>query len=205
MPKQGALFELPQHLPNGMVYQREFLSVAEEQALLAILRQLPLVEAKYKQFTAKRRIISYGLSYDFSSNELSPAAPIPAFLDDLRERVGRLAEVPAERFTHALIAEYQIGTQLGWHRDVPEFEVVAGVSLAGSCRMRLRRYPPQKGRNIETRVLDLEPRSAYVLRGEARWAWQHSIPPTKALRYSITFRTPNTRRSEALPLSGREA
>jgi hypothetical protein len=33
------------------------------------------------------------------------------------------------------------------------------------------------------------PRSGYVLSGAARYAWQHSIPPTKALRYSITFRT----------------
>jgi alkylated DNA repair dioxygenase AlkB len=28
-----------------------------------------------------------------------------------------------------------------------------------------------------------------VLAGEARWKWQHSIPPTKEERYSITFRT----------------
>jgi alkylated DNA repair dioxygenase AlkB len=35
----------------------------------------------------------------------------------------------------------------------------------------------------------LEPRSAYLLAGPARWAWQHSIPPTPATRYSITFRT----------------
>jgi alkylated DNA repair dioxygenase AlkB len=35
----------------------------------------------------------------------------------------------------------------------------------------------------------LEPRSGYVLAGKARTSWQHSIPPTKELRYSITFRT----------------
>jgi hypothetical protein len=35
----------------------------------------------------------------------------------------------------------------------------------------------------------LPPRSAYALAGEARTGWQHSVPPTKALRYSITFRT----------------
>jgi hypothetical protein len=28
-----------------------------------------------------------------------------------------------------------------------------------------------------------------VLRDDARWRWQHHVPPTKALRYSITFRT----------------
>jgi len=35
----------------------------------------------------------------------------------------------------------------------------------------------------------LEPRSAYVMGGAARAAWQHSIPAVDALRYSITFRT----------------
>ena len=37
--------------------------------------------------------------------------------------------------------------------------------------------------------LVVEPRSGYVLAGEARTAWKHHIPPAKELRYSITFRT----------------
>jgi alkylated DNA repair dioxygenase AlkB len=36
---------------------------------------------------------------------------------------------------------------------------------------------------------ELAPRSAYVLSGRARWSWQHSIPATNELRYSVTFRT----------------
>jgi alkylated DNA repair dioxygenase AlkB len=70
--------------------------------------------------------------------------------------------------------------------------MIVGVSLAGLGRMRLRRYPPKKGRSLETISLNLEPRSAYAMRGEARWGWQHSIPATKTLRYSITFRTPSS-------------
>ena len=41
--------------------------------------------------------------------------------------------------------------------------------------------------------VDLPPRSAYVLAGEARTKWQHSLPPTRGLRYSITFRTLKSR------------
>jgi alkylated DNA repair dioxygenase AlkB len=89
---------------------------------------------------------------------------------------------------HALVAEYQPGTALGWHRDVPNFELVCGVSLAAACRMRFRPFPPKKDRK-SVLSLDLAARSAYILRADARWRWQHSIPPTKALRYSITFRT----------------
>ena len=186
--RQRELFPL-ERLPRGMVYEADFITRDEEAALLEEIQKLPLSEAKYKQYTAKRRIVSYGGTYDFSANELTPAGPIPPFLDPLRGRIAEWAQSPASRFTHALIAEYKPGAQLGWHRDVPEFEVIAGVSLGGTCRMRLRRYPPKKGRDVETISLDLEPRSAYLMRGEARWGWQHSIPPTKMLRYSITFRT----------------
>src|SRR5262249_48873819 len=151
----------------------------EEAGLLNEITRLPLTEAKYKQYTAKRRIVSYRASYDFSTNELLPAGPIPPFLDALRERIANWVGVPASQFTHALIAEYNIGTQPGWHRDVPEFEIITGISLGGPCRMRLRRYPPKKGKTIDALSLDLQPRSAYLMRGEARWGWQHSIPPTK--------------------------
>ncbi|PYS26732.1 MAG: 2OG-Fe(II) oxygenase [Acidobacteria bacterium] len=187
--KQGELFGSLQRLPAGLVYEPDFITREEEAALLRDISNLPLREAKYKDYTAKRRIMSYGASYDFSSNELIPAGPIPPFLHPLRERIAQWADVPASRFTHALVAEYKTGTQLGWHRDVPEFEIIVGVSLGGRCRMRLRPYPPKKGRSTASLSLDLEPRSAYLMRGEARWGWQHSIPPTKTMRYSITFRT----------------
>jgi alkylated DNA repair dioxygenase AlkB len=69
-------------------------------------------------------------------------------------------------------------------RDVPDF--LSGVSLGASCVMRFRRGSrPDR----ELRRVPLAPRSAYVLSGAARAAWQHSVPPVSALRYSITFRT----------------
>jgi alkylated DNA repair dioxygenase AlkB len=187
--EQGELFEAQRRFPAGFVYQSEFLTVAEESALIEIVRALPLREAQYKQYTAKRRIMTYGGSYDFSSNELTPAGPVPSFLHPLRERISAWTGIAASALSHALVAEYQPGTQLGWHRDVPQFEAVVGVSLAGLCRMRLRPYPPRKGRNKDAMVLTIEPRSAYAITGVARWGWQHAISPTKDLRYSITFRT----------------
>jgi alkylated DNA repair dioxygenase AlkB len=187
--KQGELFVTLPRLPAGFIYQPEFITPDEEEALLGEIAGLPLHEAKYKLYTAKRRIVSYGGSYDFSSNELIPAGPIPEFLQPVRDRVARWSGVQASRFTHALIAEYKTGNQLGWHRDVPEFEMIVGVSLGGPCRMRLRRYPPKKDWTADSLTLELEPRSVYSMRGEARWGWQHSIPPTKATRHSITFRT----------------
>jgi alkylated DNA repair dioxygenase AlkB len=174
-------------MPAGLLYERDFITAAEEQALLEEIGRLPLQAAKYKAYSARRRIAVFGSAYDFETYELGPAPPIPPFLHPLRKKASSLVSVPEESFPHALINEYRPGTPLGWHRDVPEFELVVGVSLAGPCRMRFRPYPPRKGAKVF--LLDLEPRSVYVLRDEIRWRWQHSVAPTKALRYSITFRT----------------
>jgi alkylated DNA repair dioxygenase AlkB len=159
----------------------------EERTLLEAIAALPLQEAKYKDYTAKRRAASYGFEYDFNYNTVHPAAPIPAFLDPVRARVAAWLGVAPGDIRHALVAEYRPGTALGWHRDVPNFELVCGVSLAAAARMRFRPFPPGKDKKVLS--LELAARSAYILRGDARWRWQHSIPPTKALRYSITFRT----------------
>jgi alkylated DNA repair dioxygenase AlkB len=174
-------------MPEGLLYREEFLSSEDEAGLLAEIRRLPLEEAKYKSFTAKRRIAAYGSSYDFETNVLAPAPAIPSFLLGLKKRVADLIAVEPDAIRHALVTEYRPGTELGWHRDVGEFGMVVGVSLAGSCRMRFRRYPPARGAKVFS--LDLAPRSVYVLRDEIRWRWQHSVARTKELRYSVTLRT----------------
>ena len=194
-PAQPDLFGSAPALPEGFAYALEVISPAEEASLVEHIRDLPLTEAKYREFTARRRTLSYGGKYDFSAGKLEPAPEVPPFLFPLREKIARWVGVPAEDFVHALLTEYSPGTPLGWHRDVPDFEIVAGVSLAGRARMRLRPYRPgEKQNRKDAIVLDLEPRSAYVMRDTARWRWQHCISETKELRYSITFRTAAVRK-----------
>jgi alkylated DNA repair dioxygenase AlkB len=176
-----------QAFARGYAYEPEFLSKAEEEALVAQIERVPLAQAEYRGFLAKRRIVSFGGRYDFSAQRLRPGEPIPAFLYPLRAKAAAWAGCTDDEFTHALIAQYPPGSQLGWHRDVPDFELVAGISLINSCRMRFRPYPPRfRERSI---AIEIQPRSIYRLQGEARWDWQHSVPPVPALRYSITFRT----------------
>ena len=187
---QASLFEPV--LPPGLIYRADFLEREEEQALLGHIRALPLREAQYRQYTARRRTVNYGFSYDFQHLEAKPAPPIPEFLGPLRVRAAQWAGVASEDFVQALVAEYTPRTPLGWHRDVPNFELIVGISLAGAARIRFRPYPWKPERRKDVFALELEPRSAYILRDEARWGWQHSVPPTKELRYSITFRTART-------------
>ena len=184
--KQAELFGDAPALPEGFVFQLDFITADEERALLDEIAHLELEEAKYKQYTARRRIAYYGFGYDFVSNKLDAAPSAPAFLAPLREKMAKWMGEAPEALAQALVTEYRPGTPLGWHRDAPDYARVAGVSLGGWARMRFRRYPPGDDEPIN---LNLAPRSAYQMNGAARWNWQHSIPATKELRYSITFRT----------------
>jgi alkylated DNA repair dioxygenase AlkB len=187
---QQDFFQPSVELPEGFRHEPLFLSREEEEHLLAEIRGLPLQEARYRQYTARRRTVSYGFEYDFNAGSLNSAPGFPPFLLPLRDKAANWLEVPPEALIHGLISEYRPGTPLGWHRDVPDFGRIFGVSLAGACRMRLRPWRPGgPQRRHDVIVLDLAPRSAYQMSGTARWGWQHSIAPTRELRYSITFRT----------------
>lgn len=141
---------------------------------------------------ARRRVLHYGWHYSFDSFRVTPGPPVPEFLLPLRKRLAAFVAVAAEDLGETLITQYPAGAGIGWHRDAPPFGIVVAVSLAGSCRMRFRRG---EVRNWETAEIELAARSAYAITGEARSQWQHGIPPTKALRYSITFRTLRGRRT----------
>jgi DNA oxidative demethylase len=173
-------------LPPGFVFQPNFLAPEEEAQLLEFIRTIPLRTFEMKGVTAKRRIASYGWHYSFQSYRLTEAEPIPPIFEPVRERAAALADIQPQAFSEVLVTEYQPGAGIGWHRDAPPFGIVAGISMAGSCRMRF-----QKGKGDERQVtaIALPPRSIYLLTGEARTNWEHTIPPTKELRYSLTFRT----------------
>jgi alkylated DNA repair dioxygenase AlkB len=194
--EQGLLFDLPPpsptNLPAGLTYQPEVLAVAEEQQLLEIIRSLPLEAARYKEFRALRRVLSFGGSFDYDANRLLPTTDLVAPLRPLRARVADWLGIDAGELVHTLVAEYPPGAPLGWHRDVPDFEIVAGVSLGGEASLRFRPYPPlpgQRGQRGQLVKLAVAPRSIYAMRGAARWSWQHSVAPAGTVRWSITFRT----------------
>jgi alkylated DNA repair dioxygenase AlkB len=129
--------------------------------------------------------VEYGYAYDFSSRQARGTWAIPDFLHPLRDRAAAFAQVAPDEIVEAVVTEYPAGAPIGWHRDVPQFGTIIGISLASSSRMRLKPYK-KEGKVFS---VILEPGSIYLMRGPARWQYQHSIPPVKQLRYSITFRT----------------
>ncbi|OQW34072.1 MAG: 2OG-Fe(II) oxygenase [Nitrospira sp. SG-bin1] len=172
---------------QGLQYLPDWITTDQEQDLLNHIRTLSFSEVRMHGVTAKRQVVHFGWNYGYDSWQLSPADPIPSWLVSIRERAASLISVPAETVEEVLISRYAQGAGIGWRRDAPMFgPSVVGISLAGVCRMRFQRMI---GATRRTTEILLAPRSIYVLAGAARFQWQHSIPPTKELRYSITFRT----------------
>src|SRR5579872_2837978 len=202
-------FAGPEELPEGFLYRNEFLSELQEAELLGICRGLDFAAYEYHGYLAKRRVVRYGANYDSDTREESEAQPIPRFLAEIRARAAELAEVGTDEMVQAMISEYSPGTPIGWHRDAPQFGVIIGISLGSACRMRLKPYQVRRelpsdrssaegggtytneGSRTHIKILSLrlDPRSIYVMRGQARSQWQHSIPAVEEMRYSITFRT----------------
>jgi alkylated DNA repair dioxygenase AlkB len=172
--------------PPGLRYVPDLLTVSEEAELLVGLRALDFAAVEMRGQVARRRTAHFGWVYGYESWRITPGPPLPAFLEPLRVRCAALLAVEPAALAETLVTEYPPGAAIGWHRDATQFGPVVGVSLLGACRMRFRRGT---GTARRVHAVVLEPRSAYVLAGDARWRWQHHIPPMRAPRYSVTFRT----------------
>ncbi|MCA0030245.1 alpha-ketoglutarate-dependent dioxygenase AlkB [Mesorhizobium sp. B263B2A] len=183
---QHDLFGAVDELPEGFRYQPGLITPREETELARQLGALPFQAFDFHGHLANRRVVGFGLRYDYDRREVVQAPAIPDFLLPLREKVAALARRPAEAFAQVLINEYRPGAGIGWHRDKPHFEDVAGVSLLAPCSFRLRR---KNGTKWDRRTIVVEPRSAYLMTGPSRTEWEHSIPPVDLHRYSITLRT----------------
>jgi DNA oxidative demethylase len=172
---------------QGLRYLPQWITTQEEQELHAHIHVLSFSEVRMHGVTARRQVVHFGWSYGYDSWQITPTIPIPSWLSPIRERAASLIGVPAEAVEEVLISRYAPGAGIGWHRDAPIFgPSVVGLSLAGTCRMRFQR---KMGTKRSIAEVSLAPCSAYILAGTSRFQWQHSIPPTKELRYSITFRT----------------
>jgi alkylated DNA repair dioxygenase AlkB len=173
--------------PDGLVYRPDLLTIDEERELLAVVENLDFEQIVMKGVVARRTAVRYGLGYDYDRRvPTEGAAPIPDWLAPVRDRAAELAGIRGDELVQALVQRYPEGAPIGWHRDSPAYELVAGVSLLAPARLRLRRGT--KDDRVQWEV-PLEPRSGYVLSGPARWTWEHHVPPAKSLRYSITFRS----------------
>ena len=174
--------------PLGFHYRENFITDDDERVLLEAIGDVAFADFEMRGIVARRRVAFFGQSYDRVA-----AGPLPTFLLPFRAKIAHWAGVDSEVFAMALINEYRSGTPIGWHRDAPQYDIVAGISLLSACRMKFRPYRspsvPASARRSATHEIVLDRRSAYLMTGKSRQAYEHHIPPVAQLRYSVTFRT----------------
>jgi alkylated DNA repair dioxygenase AlkB len=178
------LFDTP--LIDGLRYQKDLIGAVEESALLERLGALELVPFRFHGWLGNRKTRSFGWRYDFDDASFTPGENLPKWLLAVRDKAAAFAGVPADDFVQSLIARYDPGAGIGWHRDRDVFEQVVGISLGTPATLRFRR---RTDTGFKRASVELVPRSAYLLSGEARRDWEHSITPGESLRFSVTFRT----------------
>jgi alkylated DNA repair dioxygenase AlkB len=175
----------------GLAYRPEYITRDEERELIASIDQEP-----WRTEWQRRRQV-YGIAYGSAVKE---ATAFPPWLQRLADRVARDGWFDADAIANAVINEYVPGQGIGAHRDYAAFgPTVVAVSLGSACILELH-PPPDGGEGTTKHLLDVQPRSLWVLGGEARAEWRHGIAARhadvihgvkrpRARRISVTFRT----------------
>ena len=185
MASQGELFAAAPIVP-GFSLVEGAVSEAEEAELEAHIDAAPLAPFEFGQWRGKRLTVNYGSAYDYQRARPKEAPPLPDWLVALRGKLAPLFGRDSTAFVQGLLIRYDPGAGIGWHRDRPQYGEVLGPSLSNPATLRLRR---RAGDGFERRSVELPPRSLYLLTGEVRADWEHSIAPQDLVRRSITLRT----------------
>ena len=80
-------------LPQGFHYRDDFITEAEERALLDSIADIAFSEFEMRGVVARRRVAFFGQSYDRAA-----AGPVPASLLPLRATIAQWAAVDADAF-----------------------------------------------------------------------------------------------------------
>ena len=176
----------------GLTYIPDFITLAEESALLGTIDQQPWLT------DLKRRVQHYGWKYDYTArrvDETMRLGRLPDWLMDYCQRLydgGYFPKVPDQ----VIINEYQPGQGIAPHVDcVPCFEeTIASLSVGSPCVMDFTNPASREKINHL-----LEPRSLLIFSSDARYQWRHGIVARKTDKYegqiiqrnrriSLTFR-----------------
>jgi len=171
--------------PPGLRLAHDFVSQEEEEALIALVEASGLSYSEYDPGNL-RSSSSYGWEYNYGDDSFFQCEALPAGFHVLRDRAADFAGIDPDTIAQCLLNRYEPGAVIQWHFDKPVWEHVLGVSLGAPSTMHFRRAA---GDEFDFAAAALLPRSLYFLSNEARYKFQHSLPPAEGTRWSITFRT----------------
>src|SRR5215467_7133628 len=172
----------------GLRYIPEYIDLRTHDELLDMVSGQTWME-----IPGQRRMQFYGYAYDYASKSIKRSGTLPAWAARIAENIRRDGLSPHTPVQLSVI-EYAPGQGIFNHVDVEVFSDVVIISLVSPCVMDFL-----DSQSDATASLLLEPRSALVLSGDARYRWQHGIAArasdawdganiVRARRVSLTFR-----------------
>jgi alkylated DNA repair dioxygenase AlkB len=170
--------------PDGFLFVPDFLSSREQTDLLRELTEMNYEHDTFRGQLLKRGYAQFGYVYVSTGRRLEPVDPLPPSLVAVAGKA--LPQwPPGTTFNQCIVTHYPPGAGIGWHTDAPRFgECIVGVSLCGSGRLQFR----QNGSKEVAFEVEASAGSMYLMRGPARWSFQHQVLPVRSERYSLTFR-----------------
>lgn len=171
--------------PPGLKLAYEIMTLEEEAQLIGRIQASGLADYAYDAANP-RSSMSYGWKYDFRDDSFVACAPTPEGFGAICETAARFAGVEPGDLAECLLNRYDPGAIIQWHFDKPVWEHVVGISLGAAATMEFRKATAD---GCQHAAVELRPRSIYLLSGEARHAYQHSLLPVDGTRWSITFRS----------------
>lgn len=157
----------------GLTYSPHALTEAQEHALLQELDQAEWVHLTDSPNSC--RVQHYGYRYDYKRRTVTePTTPIPAHWADLF-CVIHSQQDQKDSWNQVMINEYLPGQGISAHIDSLAYgEVIRCYSLGSGATMRFTHADGTR------RDLYVEPRSVYVMTGEARYQWKHEMIARKS-------------------------
>ena len=176
---------------DGLAYRSQYIDPQTHDGLLEI------IDHQIWSAALKRRVQHYGYEYRYTGGKVVSLRPLPPWAAAIALRLFQdqlMPHVPDQ----LIVNEYLPGQGIAPHVDKAVFEdSIVSVSLGSGCVMQL------SGTSGEKVPVLLEPRSALILKGPARYEWKHSIAARKTdswqgvtirrqRRISLTFRKVRT-------------
>lgn len=179
----------------GLINLPEFISVAQEQELLAFLDRDG--GAHWETTVKARQVQHFGYTFDYETRRCDPSEQLPPMPPILQRLIDRVAAAGVmDTPDQITVNEYKPGQGIAAHIDTHSAFTteIASLSLENEIVMEYR-HPD--GVTSESAIL--APRSLLVMTGASRYEWTHAIQPRlfdvidgvkvdRRRRLSVTFR-----------------
>lgn len=154
-----------------MIYIENFV---DQNQVLPVVRQL-----NFRPITRNsREVCQFGYEYTYFSNKLEKTENIPDALN-FNSHISAILGKPIE-FNQLIVNKYEVGQGISPHIDNPDIfgDIIACISIGCDCTVKFEGDKSYKIRGG----------SLYIMTGDHRYKFKHSIGRHAGLRYSLTYR-----------------